>query len=330
MTTDKDFKKLVRAHSAKTGKSYRAALDDFTRLPAEPGALPAQPAEDGAASAFAQLMADPFTVIAGRMPARAGSAVLAIAQARARELARHAQYFAENGIVQTLVSLEQLQTLLRAGAADGGNVQMLRSFHNDHGTTFSKSCRKCRRWIWCGETGREDKCVCGQVYRVTFDLWRGYHWTLRQGPLCMDCGTAKQLTTPAEGRNPWRTLSAWQSQCQACARIAGNSGEGTTRPAEERQLPRDVMVRHKGGFADAHYVSVRFHPDKGETLEDAFVEARRESWTRPDLLQVQIRRMDQPGHPFVCSWKRKTSDSPWEFTWLEGADAPTAESVSLW
>jgi hypothetical protein len=220
MTQHKDFKKLVREHAKKTGKSYTAALRDFDN-----GAVDSTPHEhhvkssltgSAAVELLARLQSSAFCVSVGRVPAVAGSADLATAQAHAHELAVHPKFFAESGLVEMLVTPEEMEALIAAGAARSPDIQVIRTFKND-GTTFSETCQACRRWIWCGDTERETTCACGQVYRVVFDLAPQFHWTGSAGPRCLDCGTPFRMTEASEGANPWRPLNEWQMRCHSCA-----------------------------------------------------------------------------------------------------------------
>jgi hypothetical protein len=341
MTDNKNFKKLVRERMAKTDEKYTTARQHIESKQrrqsaiAGPGevALDLVPAAAGqggtAGNLLVQLLAAPFGVVVGRVPAQAGSADLAVARAQVAELIQNPKFYAKNGNIQTLVARSELDALIAAGAADGSVVQMLRSFRNEHGATFSERCRACNRWIWCGELEREATCVCGQIHRVTFDLADIFHWTMRQGAVCMDCGAAWALSPPAEKRNPWRFASEWQRQCHLCNQkefgmSEGNEAEPSTN---DNEMDRSVLARTRGGVADAHYVVVKFNRDRGETLDDAVEEARKEARERADLLQVGIRRTDQPGHPFVCEWKRTVVDEPWSFRWLAGPDYPAEPPV---
>jgi hypothetical protein len=219
MTSRKDFKKLVRKHAAKTGKSYTASRKDIeARAEAQPPTTTAvtAPAEDGVAALLKQLSSLPFGVIAGRLPAIGTSADAAVASAHARDLAINPKFFAESGAAKMIVTEDQVRTLVAAGAADSATTQLIRSFHNEHGATFSARCRLCDGWLWCGEHEHEATCTCGQPYRVVFDLHRLHHWSMPQGRRCFDCGSALQLTPPQDGRNPWKFLNEWQVRCNAC------------------------------------------------------------------------------------------------------------------
>jgi hypothetical protein len=222
MTQNKNFKKLVKQHAAKTGKSYTAALRDFVDEASAPLAEDdsgkrSLPDSSGVEALLLRLQSSSFGVLVGRVPAMAGSANLAIAQAHARDLAVHPKFFAESGLVEMIITPAELEALVATGAARSPDVQVIRSFKNDHGVTFSEDCQTCRRWIWCGDTERETTCACGQVYRVVFDLAPQYHWTKAAGPRCLDCGSPYSLTEPSEQRNPWRMLNEWQMRCHACA-----------------------------------------------------------------------------------------------------------------
>ena len=187
MTHNKNFKKLVKDHAKKTGKAYTAALRDFANeaantLPRKEEGSQSLPGSSVAQDLLVRLQSSPFGVSVGRVPAVAGSANLAIAQAHAHDLATHPKFFAESGLVEMIISPAELDALVAAGAARAPEVQVIRSFENNHGATFSEDCHTCRRWIWCGDTEHEATCACGQIYRVVFDLAPRYHWTRAAGP----------------------------------------------------------------------------------------------------------------------------------------------------
>lgn len=94
-------------------------------------------------------------------------------------------------------------------------------------------------------------------------------------------------------------------------------------------VTKEVLARSKGGITSAHYLQLRFDPLKGQSVEDALAEARREARTRSDLLEVIIRRMDRPGHPTLCTWKRGTQADTWKFAWGQGADDAGADPLRL-
>lgn len=89
-------------------------------------------------------------------------------------------------------------------------------------------------------------------------------------------------------------------------------------------MRRDVIVRRLGNVEDAHYVVVRYDPYQGQTFQDAVHVLQEDAAAWDDLLQAAVRRADQPAHPWVCWWTRDTASDPWTFSWLEGADDPSA------
>jgi hypothetical protein len=95
-------------------------------------------------------------------------------------------------------------------------------------------------------------------------------------------------------------------------------------------MQRDVLARTIGGSPpDAHNVYLKYDPTKGQTFGDAVVEARKEAVDRDDLLEVWIRRVDYPGHPFICSWSRRAQGEPWAFSWQSGAADRAAQPLTL-
>jgi hypothetical protein len=90
------------------------------------------------------------------------------------------------------------------------------------------------------------------------------------------------------------------------------------------------MVRRYRGKIDGRYLILRYDgPGKGETFAQAVEEARRSAPTLADLLQVAIRRMDRPGHPWVCEWTRRKEGDAWSFRWMPGADDEAARPLDL-
>lgn len=261
MTQDKDFKKLVRQHAQKTGKSYSAARKDYEARVASAASEPATDAfvtdaQDPVPALLSQLRAAPFAVLVGRLPAIGLSSDYATAAAHARDLAENPKYSAESGSVTMLVTYDQLEALTKAGAARNEDVQMVRTFRNEHGTTFSKRCRHCRRWIWCGDVEREGECACGQKYRVVFDLAAAHRWSERIGRLCMDCGDKFGLTEAKHRRNPWTTVNEWQIRCQACDRKHAEKVEVAA------SLQRQSVIMAEATITMAR----RFHRGRDEAL----------------------------------------------------------------
>ena len=158
----------------------------------------------------------PFGVETGRVSTQV-SATLSVARESAAELARNPKYFAKSGSGSTLITHAQMDAL-RAAGAPGPNVPVIRSFKNDH-ITFSDRCPKCNRWIHLADAEHEGQCVCGKIYRVTFDM-TPEDWTMRREMCCMDCGAAMMLSMGGGSHEPWREINEYQMQCHSCARGA--------------------------------------------------------------------------------------------------------------
>ncbi len=163
----------------------------------------------------------PFAVLVGRIPATAGGANAELVLKQVQDLAQNPKYYAKTGGVDMMVSLDEHNTLIAAGAIDDRKGQIIRSHRFAAGEpfatlTFSDRCKKCRRWIWCGESDRESTCICGHLYRVSFDLIRDLVWGKRRYACCADCGVEAAMHPVAAGYSPWRSLSAWQFQCHKC------------------------------------------------------------------------------------------------------------------
>ena len=227
MTQRSDLKKLVRARQAKTGESYTTALRHVRAQASTPQneteesmndsfAPPPTAIVDDVPPLLLQLRASPFAIQVGRMSAVGRSASYEVAMAQAHDRLVNPKFYAESGAVSMTISEQQLEHLVKVGAARDTEIQIIRTFHNDHGATFSDRCSACKRWIWCGREEREATCVCGQPYRVVFDLSHIHHWTQKQDWRCVDCGTRFGMTEVSEGRNPWGHLHDWQIQCKLC------------------------------------------------------------------------------------------------------------------
>jgi len=125
----------------------------------------------------------------------APSATPAVARKNAEDLARDPKYGANSGRVSMLITKDEMDALLEAGAP-GPEIQVIRSFKNEElSTTFSDHCSNCQRWIHLGDSEREGQCYCGKVYRVVFDQ-TPQDWSMRQGMVCMDCGAENGYSWP--------------------------------------------------------------------------------------------------------------------------------------
>ncbi len=157
-----------------------------------------------------------FSVLTGRVPAGGVSGTVAIAREQSQRLATNPQWYAESGGVKINVTDPEHQLLVAQGAADSGQVQIVRSFKNEQRITFAERCDKCRRWISCGELEREGACVCGHKYRIVFNLPQAKQWTLHDGPCCLDCGKAFRPREWVGPRQPWHPVNDGQMQCDDC------------------------------------------------------------------------------------------------------------------
>jgi hypothetical protein len=240
MTLNKDFKKLVRAHKAKTGKAYAAAYADLmARSGTDAGrevpvgfppdaialanrlGISAEGARDLLLAAtdpdvgpvLRELhVATPFGVVTRRSPAIGASADPAIASKQAADAARNPTFYAESGAAELTVPEEISRKLLRYGAADGIHPQVFRTRDDDPlDRTFSKQCRACQRWIWLGDSERQATCECGQIYRVAFDLAEVFGGTGTPGQRCLHCGKERR-----DGSKGWKKVNDWQFRCDNC------------------------------------------------------------------------------------------------------------------
>jgi hypothetical protein len=207
-----NLKHRVRERMAKTGETWVTALR-HVRAEAEAAPLeaatPAASSADRLAALLGRLGATrTFPIRVGQGPALGASANLGAAEARARRAMGNGTFYAATGAIELRVEEADHDLLVASGAADDRHVQILRSFHNDKGVAFSEPCSACDRWLFCGHEEREGNCVCGQAFRVTFDLAAVYHWSSRAGRRCMDCGAER-----AQGR----AINESQMRCDDCA-----------------------------------------------------------------------------------------------------------------
>jgi hypothetical protein len=229
------FKELVRARMAKTNEGWQTAE---RHVRAQAGGAGGPPPGGGSAQEpwIAELLkqlhlSTTFGMLVGRVPATGAGVNFALAQAQANELATHPVYFAESGSASTTITgdltaitRDQVSALVRAGAANADEVQMIRS-GNYEGTTFSERCESCEGWIWCGDGEHEGACVCGQLYRVSFDAMLGELFSLRGFHCCVDCGVEWKLDPAGAGLDPGRNWNEWQWQCQKCMDITPKTPE---------------------------------------------------------------------------------------------------------
>jgi hypothetical protein len=194
-----------------------------------------------------------FAVLAGRIPAAAGGANLALVMKQVDDLARNPKYYAKAGGVDMVVSLDERNALIAAGAIDDRKGQIIRSHRFAagepfQGLTFSDRCKNCRRWIWCGEADRESTCICGYPYRVSFDLIPDLVWGKRRYACCMDCGMESAMHPVGEGYSPWRARGAWQFQCNKCYQTddRGPAPVAATLPAVEEGDRATVFLDPQG------------------------------------------------------------------------------------
>ena len=236
--TDKR-KKLARALSEKTGMSHQGAINALTTK-RNRGQSPPTPNLVSATRPIDQLLAglgaqSAFRVSVGQAHAVSRSATLEVAQQNAAYLAANPSFVAKSGSGEMTVSQSEMNALLAQGAAAHG-IQMIRSFHNEHGVSFSVKCASCGGWIWCGREEHSSRCACGRAYRVAFDL-TPEDWSLAQNTRCIDCGTEQRLTVPSEGRNPSRPINEWQVRCNLCdsARPSTGLDESMEAPYSEQR-----------------------------------------------------------------------------------------------
>jgi len=191
------FDKLVKDRIAKTGEKWAMAVRNVRLQEQRPN----------------------FPMVVGQVPAVGYGADPVAASKRAQELASNPLYFAGTGGEEHLITRDEHDRLIRQGALDERNGQMIRaprSVGHFEGLTFSAQCEECLRWIWCGNEQRESACVCGNAYRVVFDLIDHFAWEMRDYPCCADCGTKCEVQRVTGAVDEWGYLNRWQPQCWNC------------------------------------------------------------------------------------------------------------------
>src|SRR5450631_543290 len=216
------FDQLVKDRIAKTGEKWSMAVRNVRLQEQRPN----------------------FPVVVGQMPAVASGVDPVAVSKRADELARNPLYFAGTGGEEHLITREEHDRLIRQGALDESSGQMIRA-HRFEGQfeelTFSVQCEVCHRWIWCGTEQRESACICGNPYRVAFDLIEHFAWGMRDYPCCADCGTRFEMQPVTGGVDDWRYLSRWQPQCWPC-----RAQDTIARAIVARHLPYSDVRRWRG------------------------------------------------------------------------------------
>jgi hypothetical protein len=167
---------------------------------------------------FDQLLAHPFEVCTGRI-LLVTSDTLRTTLEQALRSGRRPTHFAESGSLCLVVSPEQSQALLEAGAAPHAEVQMIRFRPESGDRLYSQRCRSCPGWIHSlggDETDRRGICLCGQAFRITFDLPESRISEQVAGIRCATCGLSVTLTSP--GQSSWFRLNPHQMSCTICTR----------------------------------------------------------------------------------------------------------------
>jgi hypothetical protein len=223
--TMSNFQKLVEDRIAKTGESWSTAARNVRARAGQ------QPPSTPALAATETPVLGPLEEVLRSLRARSAFGVVVERSTwRGRASADPRAAFAppdpnaggpcaKSGGVEMQITRQQEALLLAAGGADSAEIQMIRSFFDAIGGTFTAQCQNCHRWILCGTEEREGACVCGQRHRVVFDLTKTEHAMLRisaHGPRCMDCGKLFRMTEWVGPREVWRHPNAWQAQCDAC------------------------------------------------------------------------------------------------------------------
>src|SRR5258707_398120 len=127
----KAFKKLIREHMARTGMKYEAAMRDLERK--------STPDQGRTLAELLTALSAPRAalVMLSDVPAVGVSPHLEIARQHPQALARLRLRKAESGQAGAIVSRLEEERLIRAGAADGNTMKIIRAFATDKGTTFS-------------------------------------------------------------------------------------------------------------------------------------------------------------------------------------------------
>lgn len=155
------------------------------------------------------------------------------------------EYFAATGPKSIAISRAEHDALLRAGAADGRDLVIVRSTRASSRQSRSIECPSCGWWIYCGAEPRESVCRCGQRYRVAFDAVERDVVALPEGRVCGFCEA-----TSAEAHGDWHELNTWQRLCPNCWR-------GRTRRAvREFVADCDYETSERAGAGGMFQVSV--------------------------------------------------------------------------
>lgn len=155
-------------------------------------------------------------ILVARLPNGICSASLETIERHLRERPPGDRWFAKTAYVERIITAEQRRALIEAGATEEHSVQKICVFKSPRGTTFSVPCAHCTRWVSCDHEG-DGKCYCGESFVITFD--GQVDWKLAQHRRCMDCGEEWGLSDPRDNLNPWRAVSAHQSQCNVCSHM---------------------------------------------------------------------------------------------------------------
>jgi hypothetical protein len=155
-----NLKKLVRARMVKTGESYSTAAHQVrahgNTVVGRDAVAVNVPTTRSVADLLGTLHAPSmFGVVTGRLPSIGISADDATSLKQARDRSANPVWFAESGAASVIVTKEQRDALIAAGAADAKSVQMIRPSRNDGGITFAERCKRCDAWISCFYDERE-------------------------------------------------------------------------------------------------------------------------------------------------------------------------------
>ena len=112
--------------------------------------------------------------------------------------------------------------------------------------------------------------------------------------------------------------------CRNCGHVLFYYDESVTYdlPEEKQALVEpgveaSYMARSGDG---AQNVSLKYDP-RIASFETAVEVARRHARQGQKVMYIGMRRVDHPGHPWVCEWTRRAVSDPWKAQWMEGATA---------
>jgi hypothetical protein len=208
-----NLKKLVRDRMEKTGESYQTALRHVR------SEVPQSDVPDIGAM-LAAFRVGHISSVEVRRLSGARSATYAVAKAQAEDLAANPKWAARSETIGKMISRAEFDVLKSLGATERGRPQTIIVRHpSEAGLAFSVQCASCHLWIFCGESERQERCLCGRSFRVAFE--RTPEWTTAQLEVvrfnrCAGCGGELGLHPKGNPLGQWNSLTASMTACGTC------------------------------------------------------------------------------------------------------------------